>query len=157
MNQTEILAILLAAGGWVVAILQAALGFLERKKEKNDAILLKTVDYFTGGSQKRSVGIALVEGFIRKKGTYHEIVAPLLSNQFVYLLLSSDSDSAVHEERNLIRVFNLLDAITVTDKYKFSAIRNEMAAAIARRLEGSEKSSLNIEASTLEIWKKRIA
>src|SRR5258708_5141214 len=118
MDRTEIITIILACGGWVVAILQATLAFFERKKEKNDGILLKTVEYFTGGSQKRSVGISLIEGLIKEKRTYHEIVAPLLANQFVYLLLSSDSDSAIHEERNLVRIFFLLKSIIQSNNTK---------------------------------------
>jgi hypothetical protein len=48
MNRTKIITIIVACGGWVVAILQATFSFFERKKEKNDEILLKTVEYFTG-------------------------------------------------------------------------------------------------------------
>ncbi len=116
MNRTEIITVIVASGGWIAAIIQATFSFLERKKEKNDVILLKTVEYFTGGSQKRSVGISLIEELIKQKKKYHEIVAPLLANQFVYLLLSSDSESTVHEQRNLVRIYVVLKAILDSDK-----------------------------------------
>ena len=156
MNRTEIITIILACGGWIVAILQATLGFFERKKEKNDEILLKTVEYFTGGSQKRSVGISLIEGLIKEKKSYHDIVAPLLANQFVYLLLSSDSDSAIHEERNLVRIYFLLESIIEFDKAKHWHTRNEVLDAISRRLEHREKSKINISDVTLVLWKKEL-
>ena len=156
MTQLEIITTIVATGGWIVATLQAIFGFFERKKEKNDEMLLRTVEYFTGGSQKRSVGISLIEGLLKQKKSYHEIVAPLLANQFVYLLLSSDSDSAVHEERNLVRIYFLLKSIIEFDRTKHWHIRNEVLDAITRRLEYGEKSKINISDTALHLWKKNL-
>ncbi|MBS0647225.1 MAG: hypothetical protein JSR97_11655 [Verrucomicrobia bacterium] len=137
-------------------MIQATFGFLERRKEKNDEILLKTVEYFTGGSQKRSVGISLIEGLIKQKKKYHDIVAPLLANQFVYLLLSCDSESKVHEERNLVRIYLVLKTILDSDKERFWHTRCEVLDAITRRVEHDEKSNINIGNITLEMWKKEL-
>lgn len=121
------------------------------KEEKKDEILLKTIEYFTGGSQKRSVGISLIEGLIKEQKSYHDIVAPLLAYQFVYLLLSSDSDAAIHEERNLNRIYPLLQSIIEFDKTKHWHTRNEVLDAIGRRLKNAEKSKINISSVTLEL------
>lgn len=153
MTRTEIITIIVASGGWIVAIAQATFSFLERRKEKNDEILLRTVEYFTGGSQKRSVGISLIEGLIKQKKSYHEIVAPLLANQFVYLLLSSDSES-VNEERNLVRIYFVLKSILDSDKEKHWNTRCEVLDAITRRMENGEKSKINVANETLQLWKK---
>jgi hypothetical protein len=155
MKTTEIITLIIAFGGWLLAILQYLMGYYERKKSKNDEILLRTVDYFTGGSQKRSVGISLIEGLIKDKNEYYEIIAPLLANQFVYLLLVSDSEPSVHEERNLVRIFFILKKIFQSDRHRYADIKNEILDAILRRKDG-EKSSINISLQTLEIWKQQI-
>lgn len=154
MNRTEIITIIVASGGWIVAIAQATFSFLERRKEKNDEILFKTVEYFTGDSQKRSVGISLIEGLISQKKNYHEILAPLLANQFVYLLLSSDSESSAHEQRNLVRIYFVLKGILNDDKEKHWYVRCEVLDAITRRMEGPEKSKINVAEPTLQLWKE---
>jgi hypothetical protein len=156
MNRTEIFTIIVAAGGWVVVILQAVFGFLERRRNKEDDILLKTVDYFTAGSQQRSVGISLIEGLIKKRKSYHEILAPLLANQLVYLLLSSDSEFSVNDERNLVRIYFLLRHIFTLDIQKHWDIRNEVLDAISRRLENGEKSKITVGNMTLSSWQKEL-
>jgi hypothetical protein len=156
MTQAETITVIVAAGGWVVAILQAVFGFFERKKKQNDEILLKTVEYFIGGTQKRSVGISLIEGLIKQKKSYDEIVVPLLANQFVYLLLSSDTESAIHGERNLVRIYILFKSIIESHKSKHWHSRNEVLDAIQRRLENEEKSTINIASQTLNIWQKEL-
>ncbi len=156
MSQTDIITLIIAGSGWILASLQATLSFFERKKKQNDDILLRTVEFFTGGSQKRSVGISLIEGLIKKKKSYHEIVAPLLANQFVYLLLSSDSKSAIHEQRNLVRIFFLLKSIIELNKSNHGHTRKEILNAITIRLDTDQRSKIEIPTLTLDSWKQQL-
>src|SRR5437762_14139571 len=100
----------IACGGWLLAVILAYLGYLERRANQRSELLLKTVSYFDGGTQKRSIGIALIEGLLQKDAEHRQVLVPLLANQFVYLLLHPDVKASPHEERNLVRLFFLLAA-----------------------------------------------
>lgn len=150
----KILTFIIAAGGWIVVIIQTFLGFLERQKKHKDDILLKATEYFTGGTQKRSIGISLIEGMIKSNQKYYDVIVPLLSNQFVYLLLQSDTQSPIHEERNLVRIFFLLRDMILSNKTKYHRDKCEVLDAIGRRMDGVEKSTLRIAKQTLELWQK---
>ncbi len=58
----ELLAFVAAAGGWIVALATLLIGYRERQADREEQRLGKTLDYFDGGSQKRSIGISLLEG-----------------------------------------------------------------------------------------------
>ncbi|MCD4692296.1 MAG: hypothetical protein K8R79_05240 [Calditrichales bacterium] len=152
--ETKILTLIIAAGGWIVVIIQTFLGFLERQKKHKDDILLKATEYFTGDTQKRSIGISLIEGMIKSNEKYYDVIIPLLSNQFVYLLLQSDTKSPIHEERNLVRIFFLLRDMIHSNKTKYHHDNCEVFDAISRRIDGYEKSTLKIAEQTLILWQK---
>ncbi|MFA5229512.1 MAG: hypothetical protein WC446_07170 [Candidatus Paceibacterota bacterium] len=154
--ETKILTLIIAAGGWIVVIIQAVFGFLERQKKHKDDILLKATEYFVGGTQKRSIGISLIEGMIKANRKYYDVVIPLLTNQFVYLLLQSDTQSQIHEERNVVRIFFLIKDLILSDKSRYHRDKCELLDAIGRQLEGTEKSTLKIAKGTLELWKQEL-
>ena len=106
----DLIALVAAVGGWIVAIVTLAFGYLERKASREEDLLGKTLAYFDGGSQRRSIGISLLEGiWIRKPATY-PVIVPLITNQIVYLLHSTESRDA-HNVRNLVRLVLLLQQI----------------------------------------------
>src|SRR5947199_8633766 len=100
----------IAGGGWLVAIVTLVLGYLERHQAREEERLGRTLDYFDGGSQRRSIGIALIEGLWLNNSRHHDVSVPLIANQIVYLLLSTDSVDA-HKERNLVRLMMILRSI----------------------------------------------
>jgi hypothetical protein len=106
----ELLGFVAAAGGWIVAVITLVFGYLERRSAREEERLAKTMDYFDGGSQRRSIGISMIEGVWVKNPRYHSVLVPLIANQIVYLLLSTDSHDA-HNERNLTRLVMLLKGI----------------------------------------------
>ena len=61
MNK-DLIALVAAAGGWVVILVTLAIGYVERKTTRQEDLLSKTLAYFDGGSQRRSIGISLLEG-----------------------------------------------------------------------------------------------
>jgi hypothetical protein len=154
--EIKLLTLIIAAGGWIVVIIQTLLGFLERQKKHKDDVLLKAIEYFTGGTQKRSIGISLIEGMIKTDTKYYDVIIPLLSNQFVYLLLQSETKSPIHEERNLVRIYFLLKQMINSNKTKYHHDNCEVLDAIGRRLDGNEKSTLIVSSQTLELWKQGI-
>ena len=144
----------IACGGWLIAVLLTYLGYLERRASQQSDLLLKTVAYFEGKTQKRSIGIALVEGLLRKNPKQRDVLIPLLTNQFVYLLLHPDVSESVHEERNLVRLYNLL-ADTPNLKQDYHHSWCEIGDAITRR-SGGECSGINITEPTLNQWRKKL-
>ena len=145
---------ILALGGWVISIFVVYLGYLERRSTQEVDFLLKTVAYFEGGTQKRSIGIALIEGLLHKNSRHQGVLVPLLTNQFVYLLVHPDVKNSVHEERNLVRIFSLLEH-TPNLKSRHYCSWCEMGEAILRRRNG-ESSSLVVSTSTLDAWSKAL-
>jgi hypothetical protein len=142
-----------AAGGWIVAIVTLVLGFFERRAAHEEDRLSKTLDYFDGGSQRRSIGISLIEGLWLNKPRYRDIIVPLISNQVVYLLLSSDSHDA-HNERNLVRLVMILKKIP-DFRMKYHDRWGDVGDAIYRKYQGEIKG-IPVADSTLQLWAKAL-
>lgn len=155
---TNILTLIIAIGGWGIIILQILIGYWERNNFHNDEILLNILGYFTDDAQKRSTGISLVKGLIKTNKKYHLVIVPLLVNQLVYLLLQYECKMKyiIMEERNTVRIYFLLKELLATNNSLFHTEICEVLDAIQRRLEGIEKSSIDIPNSTLKIWEKEI-
>ena len=144
---------ILASGGWVVAIVTLLIGYRERKQSREEERLAQTLEYFGGGSQRRSIGIALLEGLWLDKPKTHDVIVPLVANQIVYLLLSTDSIDA-HNERNLLRLFTIFKVIpNLNDKYWDR--RCDVADAITQKLENG-KGGIPITSVTLKLWLKAL-
>jgi hypothetical protein len=143
---------IVAVGGWVIAFFQLFWGYRERRRNADIDWLFRVVGYFDGGAQRRSIGIALVEGMLRKNKEYRSSLLPLFANQIVYLLLDESVEASPHEMRNLIRLLILLD--------EFSGVRDSIALnslieareALTARLEGDKASPLQITTMTLNAW-----
>lgn len=142
---------IVASGGWLVAILTLVIGYSERRQAREEERLGRTLDYFGGGSQKRSIGIALIEGLWVKNAQHHDVIVPLVANQLVYLLLSTESIDA-HNERNLVRLFMIFKSIPNLNE-KYWDRRCDVADAITQRLEGV-KRGIPVSSVTLKMWMK---
>ena len=154
IDDANVLKWIIACGGWLVAIFLAYLGYAERRATQKADMLFKTVAYFEGGTQKRSIGIALVEGLLRKNSEHIAVLVPLLSNQFVYLLLHPAVKDSVHEERNLVRLYHLLKQIpSLCAQQEHHDSWCEVGDAINRWLDG-ERSGLRVSEPTLKLWLK---
>lgn len=105
---------------------------LEREKERREQRLFDALQYFAGGSQKRNVGISVVEGAWRELPDWKATLRPLLVNQALYLLLVSDEIDDWHERDNLRRLMRLVleDHEDPEGRRHYSDLR----AAVKRRL-----------------------
>jgi hypothetical protein len=97
-----------AIGGWVVAAILAITGYRERRENQRHMVLLQALEYLTGGSQKRSIGIALIEGLWERGHPFHRSLLPALINQAVYLLLETESREGRHQFQNWCRIMELI-------------------------------------------------
>ena|ERR1700759_220894 len=144
---------IIAGGGWLVAIFTLTLGFIERRQAREEERLGRTLDYFEGGSQRRGIGIALIEGLWVNKTRHHDVIVPLIANQIIYLLLSTKSVDA-HNERNLVRMIMILRSIPNL-KSKYPERWGDVCDAIARKLEGEQKG-IPISSQTLKTWMQEL-
>jgi hypothetical protein len=151
MSTTEIIAVIVALGGWGTALLQYYLGYRERRDQREDALLAQTLKCFEGKSQRRSVGISLVEGLWAPKMKKMNILVPVLVNQIVYLLHSSKSVDAVHEERNLIRLLTLLKRC-IPKTTSPNEYYPEILDAILRKDLNHQEKGIPLSIQTLRIW-----
>jgi hypothetical protein len=152
MNK-DIITVVLGAGGWLVAAGTLVTGYLERKSAREQDRLGKTLDYFDGGSQRRSIGISMLEGVWLNNRRYHSVLVPLVANQIVYLLLSTDSHDA-HNERNLVRLVMILKGI-LNLKERHHERWADVCDAIYRKYEGESKG-IPIAKPTLALWAKSL-
>jgi len=152
-----VLTFIIAAGGWLVALGQVIFGHLERQQKRNDELLLKTAEYFKGSAQERNIGISLIEGLIKSRKHQYGVIIPLLANQFIYLLIQT-SETSADEERNLVRIFILLNELIHTDQIKYHYEKCEVLDAIGRRIDEDypEKSAIDISDVTLKMWKQKL-
>ena len=145
----DFLTFALGAAGWVVAVVTLVMGYMERQSAREQDRLGKTLDYFDGGSQRRSIGISMLEGVWLQNRRYHSVLVPLVANQIVYLLLSTDSHDA-HNERNLVRLVMILRSIPDL-RLKYRDRWGDVCDAIDRKLNGEAKG-IPIAETTLREW-----
>lgn len=153
MNE-ELIKWSIACGGWVVAIFTVWLGYKERQNAREEDTLREALAYFTGGTQKRSVGLAFLEGKFKGEERFQDIWVPVISNQFVYLLVQTDSDDEAHEIRNLIRMYRLLSSLPDFNGRYFDSY-GDTVNAIEEKLNGEDRG-LNINIKTLEKWRDQL-
>ena len=151
----ELIKWLIAGGGWIVALLTVWIGYHERNQAREEERLQETLQYFTGGTQKRSIGIALIEGVWQTKGKYLDTLVPVIANQLVYLLVTTDSQKEAHEERNLVRLFNIFKSVPELNS-RHLHYKQDVLDALEKKIRG-EKMGLDIAKPTLEAWQQILA
>ena len=78
--------LIVAVSSSAVAIVLAIANVYERYIRERQQTLIRALEYLTAGSQKRSVGIALIEGLWYRKHPYYRAIIPALTNQAVYFI-----------------------------------------------------------------------
>jgi hypothetical protein len=146
-----LLAWTVAFGGWAVAIIQYYLAYRERRQQREEDLLAKTLSYFEGNTQRRSIGISMVEGIWARKGKHMDVLVPVMLNQAIYLLLSSDPTDGVHEERNLVRLYFLLKRCIpkTSDPGDYYP---EILNALLRKDPEEKRNGIPLSGPTLRLW-----
>jgi len=117
----------------------------EREKIRYEEVVLKSLDYFTGQTQRRNVGIAIVEGAWSRTPHLRPVFVPLLVNQAVYLLEESGQAEASHEAENLARIMTLLTG---------SGVHASLLRSIDLRLTSSYQGpGVRVSSRNLNAWR----
>lgn len=129
----------------------------ERRSVRYEEVVLKSLEYFTGSSQRRNVGIAVVEGAWNEASHLRPVFVPLLVNQAVYLLEESGQGEARHEVENLERIMSLvLDSARQNDLPV--ATYEPLVRSIERRQARTQPGpGVSVEGSKLSRWHKALS
>ncbi len=132
----------------------AVIAGAERYRQEKQNTLIRALEYLTGGSQKRSVGIALIEGLWHKKHPYYRAILPALTNQAVYLLLVTKSKGP-HQSQNFSRIMNLL--LSAPYDAGFEAYFIQIIEALRLREQKTMPSGIELAAPVARAWIKKLA
>jgi hypothetical protein len=107
METKDAITVAVAVAGWAYAGFKEWLSYRERLATRKEDQLFKALSWFEGKTQRRSIGVAVVEGLWQELPHYRKTLIPLLANQAIYLLAESDTATA-HERNNLERIMQLV-------------------------------------------------
>ena len=141
------IAVILALGGWILALIQFVITHLEGKRKNDDELLEKTLSYFERGTQARSIGISLVEAVWLKNKKYLDVIVPVLVSQLIFLLTAAKEYG--QERRNLFRLLFLIDKCLPYASDPTNE-RAEISEAILSA--GLNPGNISINKMTLRSW-----
>ncbi|MCW2849738.1 MAG: hypothetical protein JWR90_3712 [Marmoricola sp.] len=144
----------------LISVVIATYGYLDRKaaaaergEQRYEDIVLRSLEYFTGGTQRRSVGVAVVEGAWDNAPNLRPIFVPLLVNQAIYLLEESKQKDAAHEQQNLSQIMKLLIRFKQADELSPSNYQGLAEALQRRTAEKVNDKGVTLSAENLRTWK----
>ncbi|MDR7255111.1 hypothetical protein J2X46_004113 [Nocardioides sp. BE266] len=144
----------------LISVVVATYGYLDRKaaaaergEQRYEDIVLKSLEYFTGGTQRRSVGVAVVEGAWNNAPNLRPIFVSLLASQAIYLLDESKQEDAAHEQQNLSQIMDLLVRFERAGELSHSN-QVGLASALHRKVpDVVSKRGVTVSAGDLDAWK----
>jgi hypothetical protein len=100
--------------------------------KKKQSKFIRALEYLSGGSQKRSVGIALIEGLWHKEHPYYRAVLPALTSQTAYFPLVTKS-KGLYQSHTFSRIINLLLSAPYDADFEATSFKSSKRYAIASR------------------------
>lgn len=135
---------------------------MDRSRSSFDAQMMHATELLTGETQRRSAGVAILEGSIRRLrkaahprwlSKYFEgwrlATMGLLSNQVIYLLEVSQQGKRPDEKRNLERMIVLLGKLDEPEKNEFHIAA--VLCSLEKRLLASRHSVLGLTLNPDEV------
>jgi hypothetical protein len=140
------------------SVLVAYLNQREARRQTREDNFFRALEWLTGGTQKRNVGIAAVEFFWKDKKRlflrnhkgqverFRSLGIDALSNSAMYLLLQSEQGIAVHEANNLSRIMQFLLSVPQEEAKKHALQYEDLKSALdiaykRRKREGEEQNN----------------
>jgi len=131
----------------------------QARRQKREDNFFSSLEWLTGKSQRRNVGIAAVEFFWgADEGPkdqierFKSLSIDALSNTAMYLLLESDQGFAVHESNNLRRVMTFLLSVTQEEAKRHALQYEDLNSALQeaqnRRKDDLESAEKEVEKET---------
>jgi hypothetical protein len=155
---SAIAALIVAAGGWFVADVQyreRQADKEEQRRERRERQVFEALKWFEGKTQRRNIGIAVLEGYWEEVPELRDILVPLVVNPSIYLLTQSDQEEARHERDNLERLINLLHRYGNLDE-KFPDQPQRLSEALHGRLNSTITRGVSASDDELNRWKTQL-
>lgn len=130
----------------------------EREAARYEENVIRALDYFTHGSQRRNVGISVVEGAWDRALQLRPVLVPLLLNQGVYLLDESEQTHSRHEAQNLVRIMALAVAAARGNEFDKATFEPLVDSLQRRRAvtSASRDRGVDVSPGDLERWLKAL-
>lgn len=150
MDTATIVALVVGLGGWVAAGATTWLNY----KTASEANFYRALDWLSGGTQKRNLGIAAIEGTWHTRRT-RRLSTSLLCASSVYLLLRSGAGDSADEVNNLHRIMQMLIGRAKVERSQEFHYRL-LLKALEEKLEPGFTGGLKIPAETVGEWKSMV-
>jgi hypothetical protein len=128
---------------------------IEQRRERREQQVFEALKWFEGKTQRRNIGIAVLEGYWEEVPTLRGVLVPLVVNQTIYLLTQSSQKEAQHERDNLERLISLLQRYGTLDE-KFPDQHKRLSEALDARLNGAVEEGVWASTEELEGWKVQL-
>ena len=139
----------LLAGG--VSLYQARVAANERRETRREQNLMAAFQYFDGKTQRRSVGLSIIEAGWRQTPKLLPMFVPLLAYQAIHLIaVSGGGEDAALEHKNLDRIVDLLALASVESGTAgdFSAVQE----ALAKKKRGEYQKGLPLDGPRIDAY-----
>ena len=160
MSDAVVAGIVGAAVGGVLAgaisTLQLLIAKREREQTRHEQNLIAAFQYFDGRTQRRSVGISIIEAYSSEMPKLVPMFIPLLANQAVYLLTQSKQPKdAEHEYRNLDRITELLEEAKSSGKFRERY--RDLQSVLDKKERGTYARGLELTVEQIATCRARLA
>jgi hypothetical protein len=150
LQPTILIAIVLAGIGWTLALYQ----YIGTRRQRVWELLLESLRWFEGGTQRRSIGIALVESKWDHHKEFRSRWASILINQAIYLLTRDKDRHAIHERANLYKIMALLIDRVGREGYVGDLERQLLCETLQTYDPNSGHGLVDLNPNQLARWKK---
>ena len=127
--------LLIATGGWWLAFYQMKQAQRAAKAARLEQHLFDSLDWFSGKTQRRSIGIAVVRANWDAYDALRPTWLSMLVSQAIYLLKESESHHKSHEHANLYAIMDLVRKGRATLQ---ASDRDELLAAVIENRENQK-------------------
>lgn len=105
---SKVLALIGAAGGWIVSLVLAVTAYMERRAQRHQERLVQALSKLAGSTAERNIGLALIEGWWVNTKKHDVVLIPALASVAVSLLLDDSVQRSRQEFHNWLRIMKLL-------------------------------------------------
>lgn len=145
---------LAALGGWLFAFYQMRQAQRAAQAGRLEQHLFDSLDWFSGKTQRRSIGIAVVKANWDAYKALRPTWLSVLVSQAIYLLKESESHHKSHEHANLYAIMDLVRKGRATLQ---ASDRDELLAAVIENRSHESKNGLkDIDERHYKTWESEL-
>jgi hypothetical protein len=139
-----------------VSLWQAARAERARQETRRREHLIGAFQYFDGKTQRRNIGVSIVEAYWAEMPTLRAMFVPLLAGQAVYLLTQSEQpDDAELEYVNLDRMMHMLG--DMRSRSEFADQYHKLDSILKRKAERGYSRGLTLDEDQLQRYQEFVA